>query len=105
MAPKYHAFLCTTSRPAGHPRGCCTSKGGGQPLFDRLMQNFQQGMLWEKGVSIAQASCLGTCNAGPVMVVYPDNVWYQPKSAEDIDEIVTSHFGKGEPVERLRFNP
>lgn len=105
MAPKYHAFLCTTSRPAGHPRGCCTSKGGGQPLFDRLMQKFQQGMLWEKGVSIAQASCLGACNAGPVMVVYPDNVWYQPKNADDIDEIVSSHFGKGEPVERLRFTP
>ncbi|MCR6632106.1 MAG: (2Fe-2S) ferredoxin domain-containing protein [Magnetospirillum sp.] len=105
MAPKYHAFVCTTSRPAGHPRGCCTSKGGGQPLYDRLLQKFQQGMLWEKGVSIAQASCLGTCNAGPVMVVYPDNVWYQIKTAEDIDEIVASHFGQGKPVERLVFNP
>lgn len=103
-SPKYHAFFCTTSRPPGHPRGCCISKGG-QPLFERLMGKFQQAMLWDKGVSVAQASCLGACNAGPVMVVYPENVWYAPKTAEDIDEIVASHFGKGEVVQRLRFNP
>lgn len=105
MSHKYHAFICTTSRPAGHPRGCCTTKGGGQPLYDRLLQKFQQAMLWDKGVSIAQASCLGTCGDGPVMVVYPENIWYQPKTVEDIDEIVKSHFREGNPVERLRFEP
>jgi (2Fe-2S) ferredoxin len=104
-SPKYHAFMCTTSRPEGHPRGCCTSKGGGQKLFDRLMQKFQAAMLWDKGVSIAQASCLGTCNAGPVLVVYPENVWYSPKTEDDIDEIVKSHFREGKVVDRLVFTP
>jgi (2Fe-2S) ferredoxin len=45
--------------------------------------------------------CLGFCGAGPLMVVYPEGVWYQPKSAEDIDEIVESHLRGGKPVERL----
>lgn len=104
MSHKYHAFVCTQQRPAGHPRGCCSSKGA-QPLMERLMARFSQGMLWEKGVSVAQASCLGFCGMGPVMVVYPEGVWYQPKNDQDIDDIVENHFGKGEVVERLRVYP
>jgi (2Fe-2S) ferredoxin len=105
MSHKYHVFVCGQSRPPGHPRGCCTSRGGGQPLSERLMQKFQEGMLWEKGVSVSQASCLGFCGYGPLMVVYPEGVWYQPKEAADIDEIVASHFGEGKVVERLRVTP
>ena len=45
--------------------------------------------------------CLGFCSAGPLMVVYPEGVWYQPKTPEDIDEIVQSHFVEGKPVARL----
>lgn len=101
MSFKYHAFVCVQSRPQGHPRGCCTSKGGGNVLFERLMQNMQQKMLWQNGVSVAQASCLGFCDAGPLMVVYPENTWYRPETPADIDEIVQSHFVEGNPVERL----
>ncbi len=105
MSHKYHAFVCVQSRPPGHPRGCCTSKGGGQPLFERLAGQVAEKQLWEAGVSIAQASCLGFCSLGPVMVVYPEGVWYQPKTEADIDEIVVSHFQNGTPVERLRVHP
>lgn len=104
MPAKYHAFFCTQSRPEGHPRGCCTSKGA-QPLYQHLSNKFMQNALWEKGVSVAQASCLGYCNAGPVMVVYPEGVWYQPQSTTDIDEIVESHFLGGKVVERLQIDP
>lgn len=105
MSHKYHAFVCVQSRPEGHPRGCCTSRGGGQAMFEQLMQRFQQGMLWEKGVSVAQASCLGFCGNGPLMVVYPEGVWYQPTESKDFDEIVQSHFIEGKVVERLRVTP
>lgn len=105
MSHKYHAFVCGQSRPEGHPRGCCTSKGGGKTMFDQLFQRFQQGMLWEKGVSVAQASCLGFCGNGPLMVVYPEGVWYQPKEDKDFDEIVQSHFLEGKVVERLKVTP
>ena len=99
--PKYHVFICGQQRPPGHPRGCCTSAGGGQKLFDRLIGVISERNLWESGISAAQASCLGSCKTGPVMVVYPENVWYQPTKVEDIDEIVQSHFIDGKPVERL----
>ena len=50
---------------------------------------------------MAGTGCLGFCGAGPLMVVYPEGVWYQPKTVADIDEIVESHFAQGNPVERL----
>jgi (2Fe-2S) ferredoxin len=53
------------------------------------------------GVTLTPAGCLGFCEAGPLMVVYPQGVWYQPKTKADIDEIVQKHFVEGELVERL----
>jgi len=105
MSHKYHAFVCAQRRPEGHPRGCCASKGGGQPLFERLVGVINQRNLWEAGISVAQAGCLGFCNVGPALVVYPEGVWYQLDKVEDIDEIVQSHFIEGQPVERLRVHP
>ncbi len=105
MSHKYHAFICIQERPEGHPRGCCTSRGGGKHLYDRLLGQVSENNLWESGVSIAQASCLGFCKMGPAMVVYPEGVWYKPETPADIDEIVRSHFMNATPVERLRFEP
>ena len=102
---KYHAFICTQRRPEGHPRGCCTTKGGGQPLFERLAAKISENNLWDAGVSVASSSCLGFCKAGPLMVVYPQGVWYKIEKPEDIDEIVSSHFAKDQPVERLMVTP
>ncbi|MEY3489672.1 MAG: hypothetical protein RL655_1240, partial [Pseudomonadota bacterium] len=39
----------------------------------------------------------------PVMVVYPQAVWYTFVDEDDIDEIIDSHLVKGQPVERLRL--
>ncbi|CAA7617078.1 ferredoxin [Magnetospirillum sp. SS-4] len=102
---KYHAFICAQSRPEGHPRGCCSSKGGGQPLFQHLMGKMSELNLWEAGISVASSSCLGFCKAGPLMVVYPQGVWYKVQTTADIDEIVASHFVKDVPVERLMVTP
>lgn len=52
-------------------------------------------------VSMTPSGCLGFCEAGPLMVVYPEGVWYQPKTTADIDEIVDEHFKAGRIVERL----
>ena len=39
--------------------------------------------------------------AGPVLVVYPDAVWYGRVTLDDVDEIIESHIIGGKPVERL----
>lgn len=98
----YHVFCCSQQRPPGHPRGSCSEKRGGL-LWEHLGVAIQLRQL--TSVSMVATGCLGFCSAGPLMVVYPQGVWYQPKTVEDIDEIVESHFIEGRLVERLAIVP
>lgn len=52
-----------------------------------------------------QAGCLDRCELGPVMVIYPEGVWYAPRTKEDIDEILLTHLRDGQRVERLMLQP
>jgi (2Fe-2S) ferredoxin len=91
---KYQAFACYTQRPPG---SC--GAAGAQPLWDHLGKRLEAKSLTEVGFTAA--GCLGFCNAGPLMVVYPEGIWYRLTTSEDIDEIVDSHFTQGKRVDRL----
>jgi (2Fe-2S) ferredoxin/ubiquinone/menaquinone biosynthesis C-methylase UbiE len=58
-----------------------------------------QGLAHE--VQVTTCGSLGLCERGPNMVVYPEGVWYSGVRAEDVPEIVDSHFRQGRPVSRL----
>ncbi len=49
-------------------------------------------------------ACLNRCELGPVLVVYPEAVWYTFVDEQDIDEIIESHLVNGKPVERLMLD-
>jgi (2Fe-2S) ferredoxin len=55
----------------------------------------------EGKVRVNRAGCLDRCNDGPVMVVYPQAVWYTFVDNDDIDEIIESHLINGQVVKRL----
>ena len=52
-------------------------------------------------VQITTCGSLGLCERGPNMVVYPEGVWYSGVRAEDVSELVDSHFRQGRPLSRL----
>ncbi|MCB5272057.1 MAG: NADH-quinone oxidoreductase subunit NuoF [Candidatus Cloacimonetes bacterium] len=52
-------------------------------------------------VNIIETGCMGPCDYGPVMVIYPEGIFYQHVTPEDVEEIVSEHFIKGRPVTRL----
>ncbi len=54
-------------------------------------------------VRINTAGCLDRCDEGPVIVIYPEAVWYTYVDKEDIDEIISEHLQNGRIVERLRI--
>jgi len=54
-------------------------------------------------VRINNAGCLDRCDEGPVIVVYPDEVWYTYVDKEDVDEIINEHLIHGRTVERLKI--
>ena len=93
-----HIFVCTNERPPEDVRGCCAARGG-VDLRDHLKQKVKEAGL--KKIRVNNAGCLDRCALGPVLVIYPEGVWYGPDSTADIDEIVERHLVKGERVERL----
>jgi (2Fe-2S) ferredoxin len=61
------------------------------------------GIAGEGGVRINSAGCLARCDEGPVMVVYPEAVWYTYVDREDLEEILRRHLLEGRVVDRLRL--
>ena len=96
---KRHIFACSTQRPPGHSRGSCGASGA-QPLWDHLRRKLEaENLLSDTGFTAS--GCLGFCQSGPLMVIYPEGIWYRTTSTEDVDEIVERHLKVGELVERL----
>ena len=98
---KHHAFFCCNQREPG--ANCCNNHGA-QDLRDYAKNKVKAlGLAGEGKVRINQAGCLDRCDKGPVLVVYPEAVWYTYIDREDIDEIVTEHLQHGRVVERLKI--
>lgn len=96
-----HVFVCHNSRPAGAPRPSCTVDGKSD-LHARLQQLAKNAGLGAS-IRINKSGCLDQCEHGPMMVVYPEGVWYGNVNAEDAEAIVKEHLVEGRPVERLRI--
>jgi len=47
--------------------------------------------------------CFGFCEKGPIVKVYPDDVFYTEVKVSDVDDIISSHLMEGEIVERLLY--
>jgi (2Fe-2S) ferredoxin len=96
---KHHVFFCLNQRENGD--ACCMDKGA-EAAFDYMKSKVKQLKLNGAGkVRINRAGCLDRCGEGPVMVVYPEAVWYTFVDHEDIDEIIESHLLNGKVVPRL----
>jgi len=97
---RYHVFVCTQEKAEGVP--CCSVAGSFRVL------NALHGELGAKGladeVQVSSCGCLGVCDSGPVMIVYPEGTWYTKLTAGDVPEIVASHFQAGQKVARLARN-
>ncbi len=52
-------------------------------------------------VKVIETGCVGSCDLGPLALVYPEGIFYQKLKPEDADEIVGEHLLKGRIVERL----
>ena len=95
---KYHVFVCTNQREQYSACGDHDT----QSVRDYMKKEMaQRGMHGEGQVRIGQAGCLGRCLSGPVMVVYPQGIWYTFVDREDVDEIIESHLINNQIVERL----
>lgn len=97
-----HVFACVNRRPDGHKRGSCAAHDA-EPLRNYMKARAKE--LGVEGVRVNNAGCLDRCELGPVMVIYPEGVWYGYRNEADIDEILQTHLVEGGRVERLMLRP
>lgn len=98
--PLRHVFVCSQNRPANHPRGSCAQKGCNDVL-QAFWAEVQKRNAWDQ-VAVTYSGCLGPCDQGANVLVYPEGVLYGKVGKEDVAEIFDQHLVGGVPVERLR---
>jgi (2Fe-2S) ferredoxin len=99
--PKLHLFVCQNDRPA-EGRPSCGARGAAQVLSALQRELGADPALWGT-IAVTPCGCLGPCFEGPIIVVYPDAVWYRGVTEADVGEIVARHVKGGAAVARLRL--
>ncbi|MBM3350223.1 MAG: (2Fe-2S) ferredoxin domain-containing protein [Betaproteobacteria bacterium] len=96
---QYHVFFCLNQRDDGTT--CCMDKCA-ETAFDHMKTQVKKIGLNGRGkVRVNRAGCFDRCGEGPLLVIYPQAVWYTFVDNEDIDEIIESHLVNGKVVDRL----
>ncbi len=96
-----HIFFCVNRRNDGKP---CCAEHQSEALHAHAKERVKAlGLSGHGKVRVNKSGCLDRCDEGPVVVVYPEGVWYTLVDREDVDEIVESHLRDGKPVDRLRI--
>jgi (2Fe-2S) ferredoxin len=98
--PQKHVLVCVQSRPPGHPRGSCGAKGCAE-VYNCFMAEFQNRNLWGQ-FQLTNTGCLGPCDLGPSVLVYPEGIMYAGVKAADVTAIIDEHLLADQPVERLK---
>jgi (2Fe-2S) ferredoxin len=83
---------------------CCGAQDA-SAFFDYMKKDLKKkGLHCASQLRVCTSSCLGRCDEGPLLVVYPEGVWYSYKTYTDIDEIIEQHLIEGNIVTRLQIS-
>lgn len=91
-----HVFVCTSG-------SACPLDGDAEGVHKALKRRVAETPSLKGRVRINKSGCLNQCGHGPLMVVYPEGVWYHDLDVAKANTIFERHIVGGEPVEALRY--
>jgi (2Fe-2S) ferredoxin len=93
-----HVLVCTG--------GYCSTDRGGRAIYSLLASLLErEGLLFgPTRVKRGETPCLGVCVGGPIVVVYPEGIWYAGVTPELLERIVVEHPKAGRVVEDAVFH-
>ena len=92
---RHHVFVCMYGKTCG--------RQGGEEVFDVLKSEVKAAGLRDT-VRVNRAGCMNQCGHGPMVVVYPQDVWYAAVDAKGARRIVAEHLVEGRPVEKYAYH-
>ena len=94
---RHHVLVCTG--------GFCSPNRAGRELYSLLpaLLDREDLLFGPNRVKRGETPCLGACAGGPILVVYPEGIWYAGVTPSSLDRIVTEHLRDGKVVEELVF--
>ena len=104
--PEYSAFLEPYARHiVVCTGGFCSPSRAGRALYSLLPQLLEREdlLFGPRRVKRSETPCLGVCAGGPVVVVYPEGIWYAPVTPALLDRIVVEHLKHGRVIEDAVF--
>ena len=88
-----HVLVCTG--------GFCSPDRAGCALYALLPVLLErEGLLFgPRRVKRGETPCLGVCNGGPIVVVYPEGIWYGNVTPQMLERIVVEHLKDGRVID------
>jgi len=96
--PEHHLMVCASFRTSGTPQGVCHKKGSVALLPYLETELSDRGLT---GVSVCATGCLKACDRGPIIVQYPENIWYGGIDGEDQVDAILDALEKGETADEF----
>lgn len=91
---RHHIFVCTAGKSC--------SRQGAEKVHATIKQAVKAAGVKDT-IRVNHAGCMNQCGNGPMVVVYPDDVWYSEVDTRVALRIVSEHILGGEPVEKHRY--
>jgi len=90
-----HVIFCTGPRCA---------PDSSESVYQTLKSKMRELKIDQKSVRRAQVHCFGICKGGPLMVVYPEGIWYHDLDNAKVLKIIDAHLIGGKPVTEWTFH-
>lgn len=98
MVYDLHIFVCNNQRTGSEKLSCGDANGlelVGE--FKKQLNNLKVNLK----IRANKSGCLGICDFGPTIAIYPEGIFYVGVKKEDVKEIIESHIINKIPVQRL----